>query len=157
MTVTTTDPRYPLSDLHHVGIVVADLEEGAAEVQRRYGMTIRLFPEQTYPCRIRGRDEAPRTRIGLSVEGPPHLELLREVPGFEPWTPVPGLHHLGYVVSDLAAAARQMEDTGSPMLMGGVRGTEFPVGTTYHNDPLGHIVELLDTATAESLAHRLES
>ena len=142
-------------ELHHVGIVVPDLEEAVDGVRARYGVEVRLFPEGAYPCRIAGRDVAPVTRIGLSVGGPPHVELLREVPGSDIWRPVPGLHHLGYVVRDVPSAAARLEAAGAPIVMGGLRDGTYPSGATYHRDPLGHLVELLDEITAGRLAARL--
>lgn len=145
---------YPLTDLHHVGIVVPDIEAAAADARRRYGLDVRVFEPGPYPCRIGGRDVAPVTRIALSVEGPPHLELLAEVPGSDIWKAVPGLHHIGFVVDDLARAAEAMATSGAPVVMGGIREGVYPAGATYHRDPLGHIVELLEHETARRLAAR---
>ncbi|QFU92538.1 VOC family protein [Amycolatopsis sp. YIM 10] len=140
--------EYPLTDLHHVGVVVPDLEAAVEDARERLGMEVRIFPAGVYPCRIEGRDVQPVTQIALSVEGPPHLELVAAVPGNDLWRVVPGLHHLGFVVDDVPGAARRMAETGAPLVMGGIRDGKFPVGATYHRDPLGHLVELLDAGTA---------
>jgi methylmalonyl-CoA/ethylmalonyl-CoA epimerase len=142
-------------ELHHVGIVVADLEEAAAGLLARHGIEVRLFPESVYRCRIAGREEAPVTRIGLSVGPPPHVELLRAVPGSDIWRAGPGVHHLGYVVRDLPGEAARLAATGAPVVMAGLRDGAHPSGATYHRDPLGHLVELLDEVTAARLAARL--
>lgn len=141
--------------LHHVGIVVPDPDEAVAGLRERYGIEVRMFEEREYPCRIADRDEAPVVRIGLSVGGPPHLEILRAVPGSPIWTPVPGLHHLGYVVAHVPAEAAELDTAGAPLVMAGRSGDRHPVGQTYHRDPIGHLVELLDHATAARLAERV--
>ena len=146
---------YPLRALHHVGIVVPDLEAAVADARERLGFDVRIFPAGVYRCRIGGHYAEPVTQIAMSVEGPPHLELLAAVPGSEVWRPVPGVHHLGFVVDDVPAAAEQLANTGAPIIMGGVREGRFPVGATYHRDPLGHFVELLDSGTAARFAQSL--
>lgn len=154
--IETAREGNPFATLHHVGIVVPDPDEAVEGLWSRYGIEIRLFAEQEYPCRIADRDESPVVRIGLSVAGPPHLEILREVPGSVIWTPVPGLHHLGYVVPDVPSEATRLEHRGAPIAMAGGTGDGAPAGQTYHRDPLGHLVELLDAATARRLAARLD-
>jgi len=68
---------------------------------------------------------------------------------------VPGLHHLGYVVADVPAEAAELDTAGAPLVMAGRSGDRHPVGQTYHRDPIGHLVELLDHATAARLAERV--
>ncbi|RKT87160.1 methylmalonyl-CoA/ethylmalonyl-CoA epimerase [Saccharopolyspora antimicrobica] len=148
------DKCFSLADLHHVGVVVADIEQAAADVERIYGMPVAVFGETRFTCRIRGIEQTVVQRIGLTA-GPPHLELLREVRGSEIWTPVPGVHHLGFVVDDLASAAGELEQAGAPVWMAGVRRGICPVGATYHRDPLGQVFELLDRALADSMAERI--
>ncbi|GLY65425.1 VOC family protein [Amycolatopsis taiwanensis] len=147
--------EYPLTALHHVGIVVPDLQAAVADTRRRLGLDLRVFPAGVYRCRIHGRYAEPVTQVALSVEGPPHLELLAAVSGNDVWVPVPGVHHLGFVVDDLPAAARRLAQAGSPLVMGGLGEGRFPAGATYHRDPLGHLVELLDERTADRFARSL--
>ncbi|GAA4487616.1 hypothetical protein GCM10023094_46340 [Rhodococcus olei] len=148
---------YDLAELHHVGIVVEDIEAAAEWVERLYGVTVAVFDETTYACRIEGVEHSTVQRIGLSVSGPPHIELLRAVPGSTVWTPKPGVHHLGFVVDDLAAASKELERRGAPLWMGGLRDGRAPAGTCYHRDPLGQTIELLDRATRDGLERRLHA
>mgnify|MGYP003788855183 CR=1 FL=1 len=145
---------YPMTDLHHIGIVVPDLAEAAADAARRYGLDMRVLPPGPFSCRIDGCDVAPVTQVALSIEGPPYLELLAEVPGSSIWRPAPGVHHIGFMVEELAVAAAELAACGSPIVMGGVRDGTYPVGATYHRDPFGHIVELMEPATVRRLAAR---
>ncbi|MFE1953355.1 VOC family protein [Streptomyces sp. NPDC059524] len=147
---------WSLADLHHVGVVVADIEKAAEDVQRIYGLSVTVFDETRFACRIGGVEHSGTQRIGLSAGGAPHLELLREVPGSEIWRAAPGIHHLGFVVDDLPAAARAAQEAGAPVWMAGVRDGISPAGATYHRDPLGQVFELLDRSLAARLADRLE-
>ncbi|MEU6263037.1 VOC family protein [Saccharopolyspora shandongensis] len=144
--------RCSLAELHHVGVVVADIERAAADVERIYGLSVTVFDETRFTCRISGVEHTVVQRIGLSAGPPPHLELIREVPGSEIWTPTPGIHHLGFVVDDLATAARELELAGAPVWMSGVKKGVCPAGATYHRDPLGQVFELLDSALAANPA-----
>ncbi|SDH30416.1 methylmalonyl-CoA/ethylmalonyl-CoA epimerase [Rhodococcus triatomae] len=65
-----------------------------------------------------------------------------------------GIHHLGFVVDDLEFAARALEEAGSPIWMGGIRDGVYPFGVTYHRDPLGQVIELLDRRSAARLSAR---
>ncbi|MFM1724488.1 MULTISPECIES: VOC family protein [Rhodococcus] len=141
--------------LHHVGIVVPDSDAAVQHFEDLYGLPIRLLPESHYHCRIDGVAHSTVQRLGLSIEGPPHVELLREVPESTVWHSRSGVHHLGFVVDDLAAASAELERRGSPLWMGGLAGGQCPVGTAYHRDSLGLTIELLDAATAARLATRL--
>jgi methylmalonyl-CoA/ethylmalonyl-CoA epimerase len=146
---------YDLGELHHVGIVVPDLEDAAATVRRLYDLPVTLFGETTYECRIDGTEHTTRQRIGLSAAGPPHIELLRAVPGSPVWTPAPGVHHLGFVVDDVPTASSELARRGARLWMAGTKDGRGPVGTCYHRDPLGQVIELLDRAAAARLAGRL--
>lgn len=152
--------HWSLAGLHHVGVVVADLDKAAEDVRRIYGLSVTVFDETRFVCRIGGVERtAPQhtsiQRIALSAGGAPHLELLRAVPGSQVWQAAPGIHHLGFVVDDLPAAARDAERAGAPVWMAGVRDGVCPAGATYHRDPLGQVFELMDRALAAGLAARL--
>lgn len=148
--------NFDLGQLHHVGIVVDDLESAVRHFEEIYGVVVRPFAESGYRCRIDGVEHSTVQRLGLSVDGPPHLELLRAVPGSTVWRPAPGVHHLGFVVDDLPAASEDLTRRGAPLWMGGVRDGDCPAGTAYHSDALGLTIELLDRSTAKRLASRIE-
>lgn len=147
---------YSLDRIHHVGIVVPDLDVAVALFADLYGIQITLFDPKPYPCKINGIDEVAINQIGLSVGEPPHVELLRAVPDSSVWTSMPGIHHIGFVVDDLKSAANTLEIAGSPIWMGGVKNGEFPTGTTYHRDPFGQVIELMDRTTEARLSAQLK-
>ena len=154
MSPITVSDFLDLGLLHHIGIVVDDIEAAAEHFAHTYGLTVSLADESTYRCRIDGMENTTVQRLGMTVAGPPHVELLRAVPGSPVWQPVPGVHHIGFVVDDLARASEELARRGSPMWMGGVRGDGCPAGTAYHRDRFGLTVELLDSATEKRLAAR---
>jgi methylmalonyl-CoA/ethylmalonyl-CoA epimerase len=141
---------------HHIGMVVDDLGRASQHMKAIYGLHMRTFDPITFRCRYLGVDMAPVTQMALSLEGPPHLELLQSTPD-TPWTMVPGVHHLAYTVDDLVAGVAALESNGLPLELGGVDGENFPVGATYHRDPYGPIIELLSSGLASSLALRLHA
>ncbi|MEV0043962.1 VOC family protein [Nocardia rhamnosiphila] len=144
---------YDLAQLHHVGLVVDDLEESAAALRKLYGVDIALFAEAQYPCSIDGAPYGTVQRMGLST-GPPFVELIRTVPDSPVWQPHPGIHHLGFVVDDLVAASADLAARGAPLWMSGGHDGVSPGSAVYHRDPLGQVIELLDRTTAERLAAR---
>jgi len=146
---------FGLGRLHHIGIVVPDPEAAVRHFRDLYGLSIHLLPESQYHCRIDGLEHSTTQRLGLTVDGPPHVELLREVPESTVWQHRSGIHHLGFMVDDLALASQELERRGAPLWMGGLRDGRCPVGTAYHRDALGLTIELLDRATAARLATRL--
>jgi methylmalonyl-CoA/ethylmalonyl-CoA epimerase len=144
---------YDLAELHHVGLVVDDLEESAAALRELYGVDVALFAEALYPCLIDGLPYDTVQRMGLSA-GPPFVEQIRTVPDSPVWQPRPGIHHLGFVVGDLVAGSEQFAASGAPVWMCGGHAGVSPGSAVYHRDPLGQVIELLDRATAERLAAR---
>lgn len=143
-----------LGRLHHLGIVVDDPDSAACRAEEVFGIPITLLDESTYTCRVDGVEQSTVQRLGISVEGPPHLELLRTVPGSDVWHRSHGVHHLGFVVDDLAEASRELERRGAPLWVGGLRDGSCPSGTAYHHGPFGITIELLDTTTRNALAAR---
>lgn len=144
---------YDLGELHHVGIVVDDIDDAAQTMRVVHGIEMTVFDESVYTCLIDGVEHHTTQRLGLS-DGPPHVELLRAVPDSPVWRPVPGIHHLGFVVADLSAASAELERRGAPLWMAGLKDGRAPIGCVYHRDPIGQVIELLDRAVAERLASR---
>lgn len=140
--------------VHHFGLVVPDIAEAIGHVESVYGVRmVDLGPSTSawldHGCRIE-----PHTHIALSADGPPYLELLQAVPDTV-WQVLPGLHHIGYVVDDLAVAAQDLAAAGLPVVLQDVNDTGHPVRATYHRDPLGPIVELMSELTAGRMRSRL--
>lgn len=147
---------YDLAELHHVGIVADDIDAAATALHRIYGLDVTVFDESEFTCRIGGVAQRTVQRMGLSA-GPPHVELLRTVPGSPIWQPTgTGIHHLGFVADDVEAVSAELALRGAPLWMAGGDGS-VPSGACYHRDPLGQIIEVLDRATAARLAARYDA
>ena len=97
--------------VHHIGIAVADLDEGVATYERLLGGVVEhreLVPEQGV--------EAATVLVGDA-----RLELLAPI-GDD--TPVgrflasrgPGIHHIAYEVDDIAAALRELAAAGAELV-----------------------------------------
>lgn len=139
---------------HHVGLVVRDLDAAVQHVSAVYARTMVRMPAEPFPCWHEGRPVVVTVPIALSVDGPPHLELLQAVEGTV-WTPVAGLHHVAYAVDDVSAEAALLEKMGLSTVVCHRPEPGRPQVATYHRDPLGPIVELLATNTALFFADRL--
>ncbi len=129
------------NDVYHVGIVVPELDTAMADLGAALGLT---WPTpQTRRRTFRGPDGAfeAELRFVYSVEGPPHLELIEQVPG-TPWETGPGIHHVGVWVDHLAEAAARLTDRGVPVEV--TYDTPELQSFTYHRLPGGLRVELVD-------------
>lgn len=113
-----------LTELDHVGIAVADLEEAVGHYRRTLG----LEPVHRERVEDQGVEEV-LFRIGGS-----YVQLLGAL---GPGTPVgrflasrgPGLHHVAYRVQDLPAALERLRTEGVPLIdeapRPGSRGTRI--------------------------------
>jgi len=96
--------------LHHVGIATDDLEGS----RRRY-------EELGYRLEAAGEVAAQGVRVAMLRSGSDRLELLEPT---APDTPVgrflekrgPGLHHLAFAVSDVAAELRRLREQGARLI-----------------------------------------
>ncbi|NKS67732.1 glyoxalase [Rhodococcus hoagii] len=130
------DVDFGLGKLHHVGIVVPDSEAAVQHFEDLYGSRYVCCRSRTTTAGSTASaldGPAPRTQR----RRPPHVELLREIPETSVWQPHSGVHHLGFVVDDLAAASAALARPGAPLWMGGLGDGRCPVGTAYHRDTLG--------------------
>ena len=114
------------TDMYHVGIVVASLEDGQAHFADLFG--VRWAPVIESPTAVRTADGTVATvnlRLVYSVDAP-HLELIEAVPD---WA--------------------RLHGGGCPLeVMGDGGGTE-PLLWSYHSDRLGVRIELVDAALRE--------
>ena len=120
-----------MESIWHIGIAVPDLDQGKKELGEVFGLRWR-------PARVRkltladaaGQAYEVECHVVFSLGGPFAVEVWQAIPG----TPldVPeggGVHHIGYWVDDLAAAAKRLDAPGyataaaAPLLNRGPAGT----------------------------------
>lgn len=99
-------PPVTILGIHHVGIVVTDLEAATAQYQR---LGFRLLETQDLPEQ--------RVRIAAFAAGSQYLELLTPLDpdsgvGRFLATRGDGVHHIAYAVADLVSALRELQALG---------------------------------------------
>ncbi|MFF4357608.1 VOC family protein [Streptomyces sp. NPDC001604] len=128
--------------LYHVGFAVADVEAARAAVGRT--LSVEFGPAKSRQI------GAWVTRVALSVEGPPFLELIEGPPG-SPWhTPDgPRFDHLGVWSADLVSDRDVLAARGCRLVFDGPRAG-LPM--TFHEVPeLGARIEAVDGPMVRSL------
>lgn len=131
-------------DLYHTGLIVTDIDAAAQHLTAAGGYQWTNPVEYSLSVTTADGDYEVPFKFVYSVEAP-HLELVQEVPGTI-WTASTGgaVHHLGYWVDDIAAAAGVLERAG-------YRQEARPAGEAvsafaYYLDPLGVRIEIVDRA-----------
>ncbi len=106
--IVTTIPRDTDSpEVHHVAMVVSDLEEGMTIYSEALGLPWADAWSGPIPVVFEGETQKPDISFTLSREGPPHLELIQST-AHEVWQPTAGLHHIGIWTSDIELAVQNM-------------------------------------------------
>ena len=99
-----------VGSLYHVGVRVVELDAAMTELGEAFGITWASVVEREQPAWTPA-DGAFTTplRFTYSCEGPQHVELVQGAPG-SPWddTDVPGVHHHGVWVDDVAAETARL-------------------------------------------------
>ena len=138
--------------MYHVGIVVADLEDGQAHFADLFG--VRWAPVLETPTALRTVDGSAVTvdlRLAYSVDAP-QLELIEAVPG-SIWVlnPHSNIHHIGFWSEDLRGDRTRLHAGGCPLEVMGDSGGSEPMFWAYHQDRLGVRVELVDGALRQGM------
>ena len=133
-------------DFYHTGIVVPDLQKAMARLSALGGYRWIAPISYTLPFRTPDGSRELTSTFVYSLQAP-HVELIAEVPG-TPWTAPPGnsVHHLGYFVDDLAAAARALEDNGFVFEATADVSPPNLALFAYYVDPFGIRIEIVDRA-----------
>lgn len=132
--------------IHHVGIVVADLDASLERYRRLFGLTA------TRPL------SPPGSRLSFALVGLPgaELELLAEAAADTPIskflaTRGPGLHHLAFEVEDMSAAVAALEPHGLTPLEPPARGIHGAPTCFFHPKATqGVLVEYVERAAEGS-------
>lgn len=134
------------ADLYHTGIVVADLHAAAQAMTSATGVTWRPEHSVTVRTVTAGGALTLPFRLLYSVQGPPFIELIAEIPGTI-WSAGGGsrLHHVGYWAEDVAAESARLEGLGLPREGGDGPPGGYPENFSYHSAN-GIYIELISAA-----------
>lgn len=136
------------TDLFHISIVVSHLEEAMVHLTSLVGMQWLPVVETQAPIRdpADGSTRSVPLRFVYSVDSP-QIELIEEAAGTV-WitNSHSNLHHIGFRSSNLAADAEELQRRLCPVEIGGFLDDTAPHLYTYHRDPLGIRIELVDDA-----------
>ena len=148
-----TPRRWQLSDLHHIGLTVADIERSVVFYRDLLGMVLvrRREADADYIAKQTG---FPRARLAVasfkvSADSRQSLEIIQYCS--HPLAPVsagtnqPGTSHFCLVVDDLREAYRDLLARGVTFRSDPVAVTSGPNEggfVVYFTDPDGHVIEL---------------
>lgn len=113
---------------HHVGIVVADLAPAMDVWHKSLGLSFWVFEVNETNSRFGGSGEVFTVRFAYGLMGASGIELIQPVGGETIYSRFltehgSGLHHLGFLVVDLAASKHQLESAGcEPLMEGSIHG-----------------------------------
>lgn len=137
---------------YHVGIVVPDLEAAQAYYTDLLGLEWGPVLETDVEVRLGDGSERVFPNKIVYSSTPPHLELIQETPG-SPWVcnEHSNLHHIGIFSGDFGADAQRLVGSACPLEMYGGHGDGPPSTFTYHRDPWGVRIELVDDAIRQTM------
>lgn len=109
---------------HHVGIVVSDLGAAMDAYIGNFRYTFFEFEAHEGNASLSGCGGGFRLRFGIGQLGGNLIELIQPVSGTTLYSEHlaqkgPGLHHLGFSVTDLPAARKQLEKCGYACIQNG--------------------------------------
>jgi hypothetical protein len=132
---------------HHAGVIVSDLETAMDGYSANFGYTFFQFEVNEANAHLSTGASSFRLRLAIGQLGLNLLELIQPVSGDTLYSrhlaeEGPGLHHLAFSVTDLAAARSQLAARGYNCLQNGdIR--ELVEFSYYDGQDLGCIVEPL--------------
>jgi catechol 2,3-dioxygenase-like lactoylglutathione lyase family enzyme len=92
-----------IGEIDHLAVVVRDLGDAMNLYSETLGLTWADPWTGEIPIIIGSERNAPTVSFTLSIEGPPHMELIQSTDETV-WRTGPGLHHFGVWVDDVDAA-----------------------------------------------------
>lgn len=129
------------SDRFHAGVVVDNLDAAMGDLTELFGYE--WCPTLTVPLPVRFPSEEQTVELTFTYStSSPRLELVETVPGTL-WSPVAGVHHLGYWSDDPASDGDRLRSKGYSMEAAGLS----PDGSSlwsYHRKANGFRVELVN-------------
>jgi methylmalonyl-CoA/ethylmalonyl-CoA epimerase len=134
----------PFSKVNHLGIVVKDLKMTIQRLESLGLGPFERFNPESFPPLIgevmfRGKPLRSKTRMSKVKVGDVELEIFQPVEGESPWKEFldshgEGIHHIGFLVDDLAGEVDKLAGQGAHILQdgrwqGGGGGVYIDLGT----------------------------
>jgi hypothetical protein len=128
---------------HHTGIIVADLVPAMDSWRMNLGISFSVFEANETNSRFSGSGPDFKLRIGYGLMGVSAIELIQPLEGETIYAQYlrahgPGIHHLGFLVTDLATSRQQLESHGCSLLMEGA--IEELGAMAYYRSQDGHCI-----------------
>jgi hypothetical protein len=142
------------SAIFHVGYVVEDLADAMAQLTDTLGTRwVDHFVDVRYRSGTGTTVEA-RLHTCYSLDGPAHVELIESAPNTV-WA-LDGrsaMHHIGLWSDDIPAEAERLARSGMPAVATGLgpSGESADGFFSFHDNPIGGKVELVDVAKQQAL------
>lgn len=137
-----------LGPLHHVGLVVRDLDEGLALYAGQFGLAVESLHDLTADG-VRAAflgDEGTRIELIAPTRDDTGVARYLETRG-------PGLHHVCFEVPDLRVALADLADAGFELVdLAPRRGAHGPVAFIHPRSGLGALIELIEAPGGPSWA-----
>ncbi len=146
-----------LPKMHHVGIVVADLDRAFADFEARWGLQPAGSKEVTFTdAQVDGRTVTFTAHYGFFAVGETQIELIAPVSGDSVYTRFlaehgEGLHHLAFIVGAISAHLDQAAAAGAPCALR--TEAELPgLGRFVYADGAAHgaLIELIEPISAHT-------
>lgn len=156
---------FALPPLHHVGIVVADLERAAADYERRWGVTTEHVQNVLLDdAQLHGAPAVTSARYGFISTGASQIELIQPIGVFGIPSPYAeflesyggdGVHHLAYIVDGIDTFLEHLRKVGETVNVTFTTSFTFPElasGRFAYLDGLMHgpAIELIEMSAVPS-------
>ncbi len=141
-------PTFPTRRLHHVGVVVKDLEKAIAQMEA-LGFGPFMFDDEHrtftigFKGELHGRPAEWATKISNARMGDVELELLEPVEGDQALKETldaqgEGLHHIGWLTTDLKGDMERMKAAGATVWTSSIVPGQ-PGFCYFEHSPIGNL------------------
>ena len=138
---------------YHVGYVVPDVDVAMELLAGTLGMRWTEVTERPRIVHTEDGTTEVRFRVVYSVQGPPYMELVEQIPSTL-WSP-PGQHHVGFWSEDVRRDSNELAAAGLPRAAWAETERPGAWRWAYHRQPFGGYIELVDRVVEAELAERL--